>query len=285
VNGKVLYAVAGVLLAVLLAAIIWLLLQGGGGMHLGPRASGTNPALNVRYTYNPKLLKPAPYDGAAEFPLQLDGSDFSFYGKRIRGAGEMLGDKPAQPMLYDFVGSQQNEVFEYWFRLKPEGKPLYEDARLQGKLALHTVTVYDRTKDSRGWPAYFPLAITGDVEAGNGADPNAPMPVKHKGDPILDEQTEDEVVRSIAKAGGADKAYVEGWAFYTKNDLFFFYAVSASELTNAQRNAVIDLMNGMQFDAVLGNAKPLSKPDEDSSRSGDSAGKQGQPAAQSDSEK
>jgi hypothetical protein len=255
------------MLVLLLAAIVWLLSQGsGGGFGSGPRASATNPALDVRYRYNPKLLKPAPYDPNAEFPMQLDGSNFSFYAKRLRGAGTMLGDKPAQPMLYDFVGSQQNEVFEYWFQLKPEGKPLYEDARLQGKLALHTLTIYDRTPQSRGWPAYFPLSITGDVAAGNAADVNEPAPVKGKGDDILDEQTEDQVVRNIAKAGGADKAYVEGWSLFTKNDLFFFYAVSPEELSRSERDAVIDVINSLQFDAVLGNAKPAEKANEVSSK-------------------
>jgi hypothetical protein len=254
VSGKLLYIVAGVLLALLLAAVVWLLSQGsGGGLGGGPRASGTNPALDVRYRYNPRLLKPAPYDPNAEFPLQLDGANFSFYGKRLRGAGTMLGDNPAQPMLYDFVGSQQNEVFEYWYRLKPAGKPVYEDARLQGKLALHTRTVYDRTKDSRGWPAYFPVAVTGDTAVGNAADMDAPPPVKGPGDAILDEPTEDQIVRNIAKSGGADKAYVEGWVFYTKNDLFFFYTVSADELGRSERDAAIEVINSMQFDAVLGS--------------------------------
>ena len=77
-SGKLLYGLAGVLLALLLVAIVWLLGQGsGGGLGGGPSASGTNPVLDVRYRYNPRLLEPAPYDSAAEFPLQLDGDDWS----------------------------------------------------------------------------------------------------------------------------------------------------------------------------------------------------------------
>ena len=282
-NGKLLYGVAGALLVLLLAAVAWLLGQGsGGGLAGGLRASGTNPALDVRYRYNPRLLKPAPYDANAEFPLQLDGASFSFYAKRLRGAGTMLGDKPAQPMLYDFVGSQQNEVFEYWYELKPEGKPLYEDARLQGKLALHTLTAYKRTPESRGWPAYFPASVTGDVEAGNAADITEPAPVKGEGDEILDEQTEEQVVRNIAKSGGADKAFVESWALFTKNDLFYFYAVSPEELSHSERDAVIDVINSMQFDAVLGNAKPVSKPGEVSPKDDAAAPKKEQSVSKSD---
>ena len=259
-SAKLLYGVAGVLLALLLAAVAWLLLQGGsGGIGRGPSASGTNPALDVRFRYNPRLLRPAAYDSAAEFPLQLDGADFSFYAKRIRGVGEMLGDKAAQPMLYDFVGSQQNDLFEYWYRLKPEGKPLYEDARLQGRLALHTVTVYDRVKESRGWPPYFPRSVTGDTPAGNSALPDSAVDENSKSDEALDEETENQVVRSIAKAGGVDKAYVESWALYTKSDLFFFYAVSPHELTSSERDAVINVINSLQFNAVMGSATAAPK--------------------------
>jgi hypothetical protein len=236
----------------LAVAIFWLLSQGASNIIAGPRAHGTNPALDVRFQYDPRVLEPAPYSSSAEFPLQLNAADWSFYGKRIRGAGDMLAKDPG-PMLYDFVASQQDDVFGSWYKLKLEGKPMYEDARLQRRLGVHTVTVYNRAPESRGWPAYFPASVTGETEEGNSADLNYKPDTKSK--EVLSDSTEEQIVRSIAKAGGESRAVVEGWALYTEHDLFFFYAIAPKPLSEKQRNAAIAVINSMQFDAVLGSGK------------------------------
>ncbi|MDQ3022769.1 MAG: hypothetical protein M3R04_00055 [bacterium] len=255
-RGKALYFVAAALLLLLAAALGWLLTQGGGGLGGGGgRMSGTNPVLDLRYSYDPVVFKPAPYDASAEFPLQLEATDWSFYGKRIRGAGGMLGDKDPAPMLYDFVASQQEEMFSYWYGLKASADPQYEDARLHGRLAVHTQGVLERTQGSRGWPPYFPAAVTGEASA-NPGDVKLEIPERKPGAPVVSEQTQDQFMREIAKQGGVDKAYIEGWALYTKADLFFFYAVAPHALTTGQRNAAVNVINSLKFNAVLGETKP-----------------------------
>jgi hypothetical protein len=111
----------------------------------------------VRFTYDASVFKPAPYDGRAEFPLRLDADTFSFYGKRIRGIGKLLARDPG-PLLYDFVGTQHEDVFTY-YRLEPVGEPRYEDADLGGELGLHTTATYRQADPSIGLPPYFPEAV------------------------------------------------------------------------------------------------------------------------------
>jgi hypothetical protein len=213
-----LFGAAGLLLALLVLAVVWLLRSGseGGGYRISHAQTASNPALDVRFTYDGAALTLADFDPAAEFALRLDGADWSFYGKRIQGLGAMLGKDPA-PMLYDFVGSQHNDVFESWYGLKPVGEPLYEDVKLGGKLGLHTRHAYALASGSRGWPEYFPASVTG-------------------------------------KSGGktAQQASVEGWALFTAEDLFFFYAVAPQPLTERQLELCEAIIRSMQFGAVLG---------------------------------
>jgi hypothetical protein len=149
---------ASILLLVLAAAITWLLTHGAaGGYRAKKPMTASNPALNVRFTYDASVFKPAPYDGRAEFPLRLDADTFSFYGKRIRGIGTFLAREPG-PMLYDFVGTQHEDVFTY-YRLEPVGETRYEDADLGGELGLHTTATYRQVDASIGLPGYFPAAV------------------------------------------------------------------------------------------------------------------------------
>jgi hypothetical protein len=167
----------------------------------------------------------------------------------------MLGDKAPAPMLYDFVASQADEMFSYWYGLELEGKQQYEDARVHGTLAVHTSSVFKKTAKSRGWPPYFPPAVTGEPTAEERVL-NVPLEIPEPSGegPIVTEQSQDEFMREIAAQGGVDKAYIEGWALYTKQDLFFFYAVAPRPLTAAERNAALAVMNSLQFDALLGGA-------------------------------
>jgi len=228
-------------------------------------AEGTNLGLDVRFTYNADLLAPAPFDSRAEYPLRLDGETFSFYGKRIRGLGTMLARDPA-PLLYDFVGSQHVESFEQWFGLKQVGEPLYEDATIGGRLGLHQQLVYQRTAESRGWPSYFPKAVT--EQGGRDAPADAAK-----------------VVDRLAVQSGAEVAYIEGWVLFTESDLFFFQAISPRSLTGVERQACTDLLDSMEFDVLLGPSaeepaeavEPVALPEAD-----DAGGAASEPPAQSD---
>jgi len=228
-----LLAIAALLLLGVIVVALAVLRPGGAGRRASQAvlAEATNLALDVRYTYNPALLTPAPFDNRAEYPLRLDGADFSFYGKRIRGLGKMLVKDPA-PLLFDFVGSQHMESFELWFGLELVSEPVYEDAQINGRLGLHQSYVYRRTAESRGWPTYFPASVTKADSAADAADSAA---LKDR----------------LAAKQGAEIAYVEGWALFTDNDLFFFQAVSPAELTTEQRQACLDVLNSMQFDVLL----------------------------------
>jgi len=220
-RGLILLVSGGVMLIVVLAAL-WLILgrTGGGPQRVLRRlATATNPALDVRYSYDAGVFTPAPYDGHADYPLRLNSPAgpafpaFSFYGKRIRGLGRMLAKEPG-PILYDFVGQENDSAFEQWYGLKPLSPPKYEDARLGGKLGLHQKLEYGKVPGKSAWPLYFPDSV---------------------------------------KAG--DKVYIEGWTLFSKDDLFFFYAVSPEPLGTAQRNACLIVLNSLKFGAVLGNAQ------------------------------
>jgi hypothetical protein len=215
----ILIGVAGVLGLLVLAAGAWLVLQprtGGrvGALGAGQATTATNPALDLRYSYDSAILTPAPYDARAEYPLRLDGQGFSFYGKRIRGAGKMLTKDPGG-ILYDFVGSTHLESFVQYYKLEPVGEALYEDVQLGGKLGLHQAQQYNATAESQ-WPYYFPAEFTAD-----------PIPAT---------------------------CYVEGWAVFTSEDLFFFQTVSTAPLNENQRQACQQVMDGLQFNAVLGTS-------------------------------
>lgn len=234
-----LFSGAAVLVLVVLLVGALLFMKVGPGFHLGKarHLEGTNLALDVRFSYDPSMLVPAPFDSRAEYPLRLDGPGFSFYGKRIRGLGKMLAKAPA-PMLYDFVGSQHMESFEQWFGLELVQDPLYEDAQIQGKLGLHQQYIYRRTAKSRGWPTYFPNCVTA---AGTGDEKS---------------ETGKSVAERLAANSGSEYAYIEGWALFTADDLFFFQAVSPEELTDAQRQACLDVLNSMEFNVLLATPQP-----------------------------
>src|SRR5438876_1098946 len=99
---KLLIAAVCLLGAILLAGA-WLMFLPARGPAAQPvLASAANPGLEVRYRYDAKVFKPAPYDARSEFPLRLDAADWSFYGKRMRGLGTMLAKDP-QPVLYNYI--------------------------------------------------------------------------------------------------------------------------------------------------------------------------------------
>lgn len=207
------------LVVILAVAVIWLLTAEIGGGGPGGRTdlrTGTIPALDLRYGYDQAVFTPAPYDGRAEFPLRLDAAGFSFYGKRIRGAGLLLEQTP-QSQLYDFVGTEDAEVFETYYGLKRTFEK-YEDARIGGKLALHTRLTFEYTELSVGWPSYFPDNV---------------------------------------KAGKT--AHLEGWALFSAEDLFYFYAVASQPLTDGQRAACTEVLNSLEFNALLGGGEPQTE--------------------------
>lgn len=236
---RALLVAAALLLLLVVVVVVFLLVSPGGtGLRLrqAKLVEGTNLALDVRYSYDPSVFTPAPFVSRAEYPLRLDARTFSFYGKRIRGLGKMLVKDPA-PLLYDFVGSQHMESFELWFGLELVEDPLYEDAQIRGKLGLHQRYIYRRTAQSRGWPNYFPECVT--TAGGNSS--------ADSGDSVADR---------LAANRGTEYAFVEGWALFTDDDLFFFQAVSPEELTEVQRQACLDVLNSMQFDVLLAPPEP-----------------------------
>lgn len=229
-----LIAAAALLLAVVVVAAFVLLRAPAGETRQPPPdpVTGTNLALDVRLIYDAHVFIPAPFDDRAEYPLRLDADGFSFYGKRIRGLGRMLTKDPA-PLLYDFVGSQHVESFEQWFGLEPVGEPLYEDATIGGALGLHQQLTYRKTAKSRGWPSYFPPAVV------------APRGEQAEAEP------DGSYAGGMARSTGVDVAWIEGWALFTANDLFFFQAISAQPLTEEQRGACTAMLDSMEFDVLL----------------------------------
>jgi hypothetical protein len=217
---SLLWGVSGALLLAAVLALIWLLRSDGGAAGSGGgrgKGSASNPALDLRFGYDPAQFRVGAYDPNAEFPLLLEGlvdgkPVWALGGKRIRGIATMLQKAPGQ-MLFDFVGSQDDEAFVSLYKLSPQGIPTYEDAKVQGQLALHTAQTYRKSATDSAWPSWFPEAV---------------------------------------KSG--DTAYVEGWAFFSPEDLFFFYAVSPAPISDAQRAACQRVLDSLRFGAILGDS-------------------------------
>ncbi len=150
---------AAVVLVILIAAVSWLFTQkpAGSSQVVWQIVEATNLALDVRYTYDPTVFTPAPFDSRAEYPFWLDAGEWGLYGKRIRGIGALLTRDPG-PMLYDFVGSQNVNVYDETYMLERTDE-VYEDAYLNDRLILHCKLAYKKTPETPGWPAYFPESV------------------------------------------------------------------------------------------------------------------------------
>jgi len=160
VSRRMMVIVALALAVVLVALVAWIISAGISHSELGGSgnlATATNPALDVRYSYDPAVFTPAPYDERGEYPLQLDAESWSLHGKRIAGLGRALGQAPA-PIVYDFVASQHAEMYEDWYKLE-RTREEYEDATIQGRLAVHCSWTYQRTPESGILPPYMPQAV------------------------------------------------------------------------------------------------------------------------------
>lgn len=229
---------AGVLLVITVAAaiLVWRAEFATGSSRQQELVVATNLTLDIRFGFDPSVFAAPSHDPRAEYPLRLDAEGWSFYGKRIGGLGRLLAKDPA-PLLYDFVGSQHMENLERYYGLVPVGEPVYADVKIGGRLGLHQQLIYRRTAESRGWPSYFPRSVTG-------GRPTAEFQ-------SIEEYRQRSIESQLAINGGAETAYIEGWALFTENDLFFFMAVSPAELTAGQRTACMDVLDSMRFDVLL----------------------------------
>lgn len=215
-NRKILIATIGVLLLVLIALMLFVLTPIGRKAQGGQQkkmVTGTNPTLDIRYQYDSNLLVPGPNDPRSEYPFQLDGVDWGLYGKRIRGLGAMLETAPGA-VLFDLVASEHTEAYEDWYRFEMVEED-YEDATIQGKLAVHCTWLFEKNEESKDWPDYFPESV---------------------------------------KPGS--KVHMHGWAMFSNNDLFYFYTFSPYPIGDAKQTAVIEVLNSIEFGALLGSDQP-----------------------------
>ncbi|MEZ5339450.1 MAG: hypothetical protein R3F46_14470 [bacterium] len=222
--------VAALLAGILVLALVWLMLspRGGGSGGRGPGGSprmqqGSNPNLDVRFSYDARYFTVGPFIDNAEFPFLLEGEGWGMQGKRIRGMATLLHAEPVSA-LYDWLGVMQMEGLEKYYQLKPDGEPLYEDWQVDGGLAVHQQLSYVITADDPRLPGYFP-----------------------------------EELRTAA--GKGDRVYIEGWVFFNDNDLFFFQAVSGMPLDEGQREACDDVLQSLKFNAMLGAGRSEPQPD------------------------
>ena len=220
-KGNRLTQVAAVLAVLFVVALAWLCLTpksrrgGAGGGHApADMQKGSNPNLDVKFSYDANRLAVGPFVDNAEFPFLLEGDGWSLMGKRIRGMATLLHKEPVSA-LYDWLGVMQMEGLEKYYDMQPAGEPVYEDWQVDERLAVHQQLQYDVTKDEPLLPGYFPVKLQETLGKGN-------------------------------------TIYIEGWVFFTDRDLFFFQAVSGKPLSEAQRSACDDVLQSLQFDAMLG---------------------------------
>ena len=219
-RSTVLYAIAGLLAVLLLAGMAWIFFGS-----LASRADrqtkathqmqkGSNPNLDVRFEYNPALLSIGPFVDNAEFPFLMEGEGWLLQGKRIRGMASLLHKQPVSA-LYDWLGVMQMEGLERYYDMKPAQDPLYEDWQVGERLAVHQHLVYAVSADKPSLPGYFPEAVLSNASLGS-------------------------------------QIYIDGWVFFSEQDLFFFQAVSGARLTTEQLEACDEVLQSMQFNALLG---------------------------------
>ena len=178
--------VAALLAGILVLALVWLVLSPRGGGGRGPGGSprmqqGSNPNLDVRFSYDARYFTVGPFIDNAEFPFLLEGEGWNMQGKRIRGMATLLHAEPVSA-LYDWLGVMHMEGLEKYYQLEPDGEPLYEDWQVDGRLAVHQKLSYRVTEDSPRLPAYFPEEVRDGV-------------------------------------GRGDRIHIEGWVFFNDNDL------------------------------------------------------------------
>lgn len=213
----VLITIAATLAVLLLAGLAWVLLAGG-GMHGGGITSGatttaSNPALNIRYRYNARVFTPAPYNGHGEFPLQLDSA----------GRGD------ATP--FSFYGKRLGGLGRL---LGKEPAPmLYDFAGQQSD----SMFIDNYGLEQAAAPHYEDARIGGRLALHQ-------VLFFRKGQA---KQWPDFFTDAMAQA---QEAYIDGWTLFTKDDLFYFYAISPAPLSPSQRAACLGLLNSLQFNAI-----------------------------------
>lgn len=222
--------IAAALATLLLVALLWVFLAPGGdgsGNALGPKRleKGSNPNLDVRFEYDARYFSVGPFIDNAEFPFLLEGDGWLMQGKRIRGMARLLHKEPISA-LYDWLGVMQMEGLERYFDLAEAEAPVYEDWQVGGRLAVHQKLVYETTKPDPQLPGYFP-----------------------------------ETVQAMKEKG--QRVYIEGWVFFTDQDLFFFQAVSPQPLSEEHRRACDEVLQSMQFNALMGAGRepPAAEPE------------------------
>lgn len=210
--------------------------------------SATNLALDIRFSYDPMMLTLVDTPQNADYPLRLDGDDWSFYSKRIRGIRHWL-DNDAGSQFYDFVSYLNLENYESWYGLEAIGDILYEDTTIGGRLAVHQQLAYRRSRTSRGWPSFFPASVT--LASSNDEDTSSSADAAVAGS-------------SLVVSDGLETAYLEAWSLFSDNDLFFFQAVSPQRLTSEQRDGIQTFLDSIEFDVLLTPSDGSASSDVDS---------------------
>ncbi len=242
----------------LLAGVaLWLMLMPGGqrrGQHTA--LSAANPSLEVRYHYDGQEFKPAPFTTDAEFPLRLDAADWSFYAKRIKGAGEDL-KREAPPEVYRFVTNAFSSAYEEFYGLHVDGAIRTAEVELGRQHIIRQEIVLRRAADSRGWPSYFPRSVTAGAVVSFAPEIDADKLLG--GIPEVDRQAQEQ---QAEEGGGkpADRAYVYDWALFAGADLFLFQAVAAQPLSTRQLEQSQRLISSMEFNALRGPAPAPAEP-------------------------
>jgi hypothetical protein len=248
----------GAAMLLLLGAAYWVLLQPPRGhAQTAGQLSASNPALELRYHYDPGIFHPAPYDPRAEFPLRLDAADWSFYGKRLQGLGTGLVDQPP-PDVYSVVNDANTAVYREFYKLEQEGESEYQIVQLANLQALRQRLTLRLGPDSRGWPAYFPPSVRGD-KTYRLTLPNPNADKAFGGIPEV-EQMKRKAAENTDPKTAPERAYIYGWALFNKQDLYFFQAISARPLDERELGDIEAMIGTMEYGALLAQPAPAAPP-------------------------
>lgn len=205
---------AGIIALFAVALLCWALVPREGQTPHRRSIKALNPALGLSYRYDPAAFTPAPFDANAEFALQLSGEPTGAALPRFALYGKrILG-------IGGLLG-------------KAPGPLLYDFVGSQ-----YAEEFEDNYKlTPLGEPRYEDLDLHGGLGLHQALRYTRPEGRRWPG---------------WFPAGLAEsaEAAVEGWVFFHGANLYYFYAVSGAPLTEAQREACLEVIGSLEFGAA-----------------------------------
>lgn len=211
-GNRIIWMAAGLAGFLALGLLLWALLPRPAGVPARRLLSAVNPTLNVRYRYDSQVFTPAAFDPLGEFALRLNGRAESTAGPRFAFYGKRIEG------IGDLLGKEPAPILydfvgsQYTAEFEESfGLRLLDEPQYEDFELHGALGLHQLLRYARESGQRWPAWFPGG---------------------LVEEQ----------------EATVEGWVFFHGSDLFYFYAVSAAPLNEAERAACLAVLQSMEFD-------------------------------------